>query len=284
MCGGRTRHRRASRKDEALRIPDRPRLCRLCRAFRPRCARSSAAHGRRRSAQAARIDGMTPAALTAAARATSSRRRARRRRDRPVSLQPIRPPKTSPKPLVFHVKRSSGSRPTRLCSSSWQKTINLVAPARWRTSGTGTSPNSAQLLGAGSAGCAKSLARSRQRRRLSRAWCSRSAGRARPQVHAGRERHAQSGLPARGGPRKPGSLWTSVLRESKSSRLRLSLCRVDVVTARALAPLARLLELCAPLFAAEYDRALSQRARGRSRDRAQARETGHSSVDAASRA
>ncbi|WP_348534819.1 RsmG family class I SAM-dependent methyltransferase [Hyphomicrobium sp. D-2] len=45
-------------------------------------------------------------------------------------------------------------------------------------------------------------------------------------------------------------LWTSARSESRKPRLQSKLGGVDVITARALAPLPRLLELAAPAFSA----------------------------------
>ena len=218
----------------------RPRLSSDCRACRTRSGRSSRPCGRRTLGQAGRIDGMTPAAL---ALVLAQRQAARAR-------EPRREPSAAAAAISRPSRRRSVSRETRPARRASSRCSRMAAGAESRRaarrstrSGRGTSPTA--LSSSAHRARRPALARSRQRRRLSRAGrgdrCSpKRAGRAVSRWSKATARSARScaqpsARPARR-PRSHAERIETIMRELAAA----GRCRV---TARALAPLDRLLDL-----------------------------------------
>ena len=148
-------------------------------------------------------------------------------------------PTTSRAASMFHVKRSIGSRLTRPCCVSGRRPINLVAPSTLDAIWSPPFRRFRPALAARPAG-GQALARSRLRRRFPGPGPGHYARRAAtaPKSPSSKAIRARPPSSARS-PGKPEHLWTSAPSESKKPRLKLSLAAVDVITARALAPLPR---------------------------------------------
>ena len=238
----------AYRRDESLRAARRSRLCGDRPASPTRRAQKLAAARPRTIGQAGRLDGMTPAALTLLA--AHVRRKARARgKARGIERERSRRPTASARCELIPVSRETEARLDRFVDllPTWQKTTNLIAPSTLPELWTRHIADSLQLLPL--APRRQALDRSRLRRRLSRASRSPALLADTPgaQVHLVESNRKKAAF-LREAARVAGAAGHRACDADRGFRGRVSQGHADVVTARALAPLAKLLPEAYPLL------------------------------------